>query len=1106
MNTLFPHIPEIRISTLLSGIATRAVLVMLLIPGLHPVRGQMLADFESATSSPAFAAEAEHGVVANPDPAGINTSDSVGYYHKISGNWHFVNLQFPDTVKIRYANTLTFKLRTSTQGRIFAKFWNGNDVVIENWCPSWNFRPAPDTWVECTMDLTEAMGKQFTMLQLAACVDNTAEADVWFDDIRLSNPDAGDGTPVLSLVPSATTLTLGSELTLDASDSYDFDGEIVDYAWDLGDGNTGSGPLLTHTYEAGGIFTITLTITDNDGKIATGTSEVFVIPPDQQASELKLMTPEPVTHRKTEFVFQTRKSYQNPYDPDEVKIDALVSLPGGDSLVVPCFFQVPVSYQNQEWVADPAHPSWMLRLSSGRAGSIEIRLKVEDAEGTWISDPVNVQVRQGDATGRIVRDPIHPQYFRHATGEPFYPLGINIGWNSIENYTTIMSNLSAGGANVFRYWQTPFNWQGLEWSEDYYYNYEGLGRYNQEAAARSDSLLELCDSLDLYMQLCIFQHGQFSENVDNMWGSNPYNVANGGYVERAEEYFYNESCMAQTRKLLRYIVARWGYSRNLFAWEFFNEVQFTGIHNSQSAQWWPGVVDWHGEMSRYVESIDPYDHLMTTSAAVGQLASLDTIQALDNLQYHIYEDEESLLVSQVNLDRRFLGELEHTSVINGEYGTSNGADTPFDMQRNAIWNGIMTQVPRYMWIWEHYLDPEWARLFSMPARFLAGEDLASNQEPEPYTYLVTHPAKTFRTLGLKADSLFTGYLYDPDDASDISGATLTLEGLPVANYSLSWWLPESDQVIITDSIPVIEGTCTLDLPTFSKGIAFKLKYHSAYMLPLADAGNDTTVAVGSEALLTGRASTSPSGDTLAYLWHLISVPEGSQVFLEDSTSVEMVVTPDLPGNYLFSLVVSNSTYTSVADQVTVRGSLPPVAVAGNDTVVSVDEMYVRIDGAGSYDPDGDPLSYAWVLLDAPPGSERIMYEEDAHEVILLSDVPGVFMLELTVSDGSSLSEPDTVQVTVLEHGTRVAPALARSKMELYPNPSDGTVYLRTGDREIRQIEILDLQGRILGIIPHPSGTSGIYRLEIRRFAEDPGLLHLRITGEGFTTHLPLLIQ
>ncbi len=1087
---------------------TRAIrsLLILAASSLLSLNGQMLADFETPATSPAFTAEGDHGVVTNPDPSGINPSDNVGYYHKISGNWHFVNLLFPDTVRIRYSNTLTFKLRTSTQGRIFAKFWNGNEVVIENWCPSWNFRPLPDNWTECTMDLTEAMGKQFTMLQLAACVDNTAEADVWFDDVRLSNPDAGDGTPVLSFSPSAISLAAGEELTLDASESYDFDGEIVDYQWDLGDGNPGSGEILTHTYASGGIYTVTLTITDNDGKSASGSEQIFVIPGGHRASGLLQATPDPVTHGKIEFLFHAREVYDNPFDPEEVKIDAVVGLPGGDSLVVPCFFQVPVSYEDQEWVADPTHRSWMLRLSSERAGKHTVRLRIEDGSGTWYGEPAEFQVRQGNLRGRILRDRDQSQYYRHSSGEPFYPLGINAGWNSIENYTTILNNLSAGGATVFRYWQTPFSWQALEWSEDYYYNYEGLGRYNQEAAARSDSLFALCDSLDLAMQLCIFQHGQFSENVDAMWDSNPYNVANGGYVDRAEAYFYDESSRIQTRKLLRYIVARWGYSRNLFAWEFFNEVQFTGNHNNQSELWWPAVVDWHSEMSRYMESIDPYDHLMTTSAAEGQLASLDTIGSMDNLQYHLYDEEETLLVTQVGLDKRFLAELENTAVINGEYGTRNGADTPFDMQRSAIWNGIMTQVPRYMWIWEHYLDPQWAALFSMPARFLAEEDLAAAERLEPFSYRVSHPTITFRSLGLSADTMYAGYLYDPAYAGDISGVTLALEELPVANYTLSWWLPGSDQVIVHDSIAFIRGTHTLEAPTFSQGIAFKLKYHSAYALPLANAGNDTTVAVGSEARLSGRYSSSPSGDTLAYLWHLTAAPEGSQAVLEDSTSMEVSLTPDLPGNYVISLVVSDSTYSSEADWVTVRGSLPPVAVAGNDTAISVDEMYVRINGSASYDPDGDPLSYSWKLLDAPPESERVVYETGSVEVILKPDVPGMFLLQLTVSDGTSFSEPDSVMVTVLGHGTGISPHPGTSPVELFPNPTSGTVYLKTGEAAIRRIEVMGPEGRRLGVIEHPAGDNGSYRVNLRPFLGRGPLLILRISGDEFSVHRLVILR
>jgi hypothetical protein len=677
----------------------------------------------------------------------------------------------------------------------------------------------------------------------------------------------------------------------------------------------------------------------------------------------------------------------------------------------------------------------------------------------------------------------------------------------MENYTTILQNLASGGANVFRYWQTPFNWQALEWSEDYYYNYEGLGRYNQEAAARSDSLLELCDSLDLYMQLCIFQHGEFSENVDAMWDTNPYNVANGGFIERAEEYFYDESCRAQTRKLLRYIVARWGYSRNLFAWEFFNEVQFTGNHNNQSDLWFPAVVDWHAEMSSYVESVDPYDHLRTTSAAEGQLASLDTVRTLDNLQYHLYEEQETLLNTQVALDKRFLAELKHTSVINGEYGTRDGADTPFDVQRNAIWNGIMTQVPRYMWIWEHYLDPEWAALFSMPSRFLSEEDLARHETLAPYIYQVSHPSSTFRTLGLSGDSLLIGYLYDPAYSDNLSGATLTLEGIPVGNYRLSYWLPVSDQVIVTDSLAVIRGTLTLELPTFSKAMAFKLSYHSDYTLPLAFAGQDTAVAVGTPALLSGEGSRATGTASLTYLWKLLSAPEGSQFILEDSVSMETEVIPDLAGYYIFSLEVSDGLETSEADEVTVRGSLPPVAVAGSDTVVSVDEMYVRVDGSGSYDPDGDLLSYAWVLVSAPPESEKVLYEEVAHEVILKSDAAGVYLLELTVSDGTSYSEPDTVRVTVLADGTGTPAEKASPSVELYPNPSQGRVYLRIpGGSMLRKIEVMDTRGRTLGILEGPFPREGEFGMDLNRYSRSGSLLIIRITGEGFAETRQLFFE
>lgn len=68
----------------------------------------------------------------------------------------------------------------------------------------------------------------------------------------------------------------------DASNSEDFDGQIVSYAWDFGDGETANGKFLEHLYSfvpESGYFTVKLTVTDDDG--LTGFIEKNVKPFDE---------------------------------------------------------------------------------------------------------------------------------------------------------------------------------------------------------------------------------------------------------------------------------------------------------------------------------------------------------------------------------------------------------------------------------------------------------------------------------------------------------------------------------------------------------------------------------------------------------------------------------------------------------------------------------------------------------------------------------------------------------------------------------------------------------------------------------------------------------
>jgi len=82
-----------------------------------------------------------------------------------------------------------------------------------------------------------------------------------------------------NLLPVAAFGTSMNKLALsvDAGDSSDSDGTISSYAWDFGDGATGTGKTASHTYLAADTYTVGLTVTDNDGTPGTVTHDVAAV-------------------------------------------------------------------------------------------------------------------------------------------------------------------------------------------------------------------------------------------------------------------------------------------------------------------------------------------------------------------------------------------------------------------------------------------------------------------------------------------------------------------------------------------------------------------------------------------------------------------------------------------------------------------------------------------------------------------------------------------------------------------------------------------------------------------------------------------------------------
>ena len=80
---------------------------------------------------------------------------------------------------------------------------------------------------------------------------------------------------------------------------------------------------------------------------------------------------------------------------------------------------------------------------------------------------------------------------------------------------------------------------------------------------------------------------------------------------------------------------------------------------------------------------------------------------------------------------------------------------------------------------------------------------------------------------------------------------------------------------------------------------------------------------------------------------------------------------------------------------------PPVSphsVAGSDVIVEL-HTAVQLDGSGSSDPLGRPLSYHWSIAAAPPGSTAQIIDPFAVKTTITPDLEGVYDIFLVVSAG-----------------------------------------------------------------------------------------------------------
>ncbi|MCU1431593.1 MAG: hypothetical protein JWP95_698 [Actinotalea sp.] len=95
------------------------------------------------------------------------------------------------------------------------------------------------------------------------------------DQFTISQGTAANVPPTASFTAACN----GLDCTFDAAGSSDPDGTLTGYAWDFGDGTTGTGATPTHRYAAAGTWTVGLTVTDDDGAIGSTTGTASTTAP-----------------------------------------------------------------------------------------------------------------------------------------------------------------------------------------------------------------------------------------------------------------------------------------------------------------------------------------------------------------------------------------------------------------------------------------------------------------------------------------------------------------------------------------------------------------------------------------------------------------------------------------------------------------------------------------------------------------------------------------------------------------------------------------------------------------------------------------------------------
>jgi hypothetical protein len=486
--------------------------------------------------------------------------------------------------------------------------------------------------------------------------------------------------------------------------------------------------------------------------------------------------------------------------------------PDGEEIDVPGFF---AGYDE----AGEGELTYRVRFAPWIVGRWRYQISVRSGpEWAWSEVSELVCEPNPDHRGMVRVDEGSPRHFSYESGEPYYPIGQNVAW--AEDYAPYLSTLSANGCNYVRIWTCPWN-NPLETDA-------AEGYYDQESSRGLDAVFDLAEQLGVQVQFVLQYHGMLGAD----WAGSPYNRKNGGPCGDPRDFWINRQAKAAYRRYLTYVAARWGHSPSLFAWELFNEAHYAPRYKDED------VIQWHREMSRHLRTVDPYEHMITTSAGwPGALKELWRIEDIDFVQAHVYS---GAVAGSLQTAYDALAHVPKPYFV-GEIGRgwlphTDQTDPEGRHLHNALWiNYVMDTAGSVMpWWWDTYIEPnKLHEHFAALARFAEGEDRRQSGCRAIRGELAGKGDRMVQVQCLISHQSVLGYVYDeqwvrqpraePLDALLADDAAIVFDGLLAGHYELTIWDTYNGAVRSERAVEHSGGPLRVSFSAQQKDFAFKLK-------------------------------------------------------------------------------------------------------------------------------------------------------------------------------------------------------------------------------------------------------------------------------------------